>query len=339
MDTRDKTQMCQFNNFNDEPVNKATEKKCQFCVMASANGAKFCPQCGCQLVVQNNTEDVCNQESNSVAEVATNKEVADVPQTQSEQKSSAVTVKPQVISEKPFQCSCGQSLPTGAKFCFQCGKELGKSLLNYRLISRGRGKADVVTKMTSDVLTIGKNDGCDLIIADDALYVTTFIQSSDSVNTKLYKFVSTTSALVKAADTKATEGYSLFSQEKYSEAKSTFEVAQEIYVEANNEEKAVEMQGMIDTCTEYITREESSSPPTTSVGNYSLIIYAIFLLIVTLMITHIYRMSTRIKALEKKEEKTVSSVLTCPVCKHEIEEHWAACPHCGTILKDDTQIY
>ena len=45
---------------------------------------------------------------------------------------------------------------------------------------------------------------------------------------------------------------------------------------------------------------------------------------------------------EKKEEKTESKIskgLTCPLCKNEIRKEWAACPHCGTRLKDDTQIY
>jgi hypothetical protein len=167
MDKRDESHVCSLNTSNSEPVNQPTEKKCQVCVLASTNGARFCTQCGRQLVEQENTEDVCTQKINSDAEVVMNKEVVDAPQVQSEQKSPDVSVKAQVVCEKPLRCSCGQDLPPEAKFCYRCGKELGKSLPNYRLILRSRGKADVIAKMPFDALTIGKNGDCDLIIADD----------------------------------------------------------------------------------------------------------------------------------------------------------------------------
>ncbi len=96
-----------------------------------------------------------------------------------------------------------------------------------------------------------------LVLADNALYVTTYIENSSSMNGKLCKFVSTTPPLVDA-DNRAAGGYNLFSQEKYSEAKSEFEKAQRIYVEANDKEKAAEMHGMINKCNEYITGEETS---------------------------------------------------------------------------------
>jgi len=86
-----------------------------------------------------------------------------------------------------------------------------------------------------------------IIIADNALYV--------ALNSKLYKFISATSTLIEVADTKTTEGYMLFSQGKYSEARSQFEVAEKTYVEIDNKEKAAEMQRMIDKCNDYITRD------------------------------------------------------------------------------------
>ena len=167
MDKRDESQICSFNAPNNEPPNQVTKMKCQFCVLASSNGAKFCPQCGCHLEDQENADEINKQEANSNTEIAMKKETAELLQVQSEQKSPAVSVKPQVVCEKPLRCSCGQDLPPEAKFCYQCGKELSKTLPNYRLILRSRGKADIIAKMSSDALTIGKNCDCDLIIADD----------------------------------------------------------------------------------------------------------------------------------------------------------------------------
>lgn len=167
MDKRDEYHICSFNTSKSESVDQLAEKKCQFCAPASSNGAKFCPQCGHNLLEQKHADDICRKEIGSDPEIATKKQTVDLPQVQSEQKSPDVSVKPQVVYEKPLRCSCGQDLPPDAKFCFKCGKKLGKSLPNYRLILRGRGKADVIAKMPSDALTIGKNGDCDLIIPDD----------------------------------------------------------------------------------------------------------------------------------------------------------------------------
>jgi len=45
---------------------------------------------------------------------------------------------------------------------------------------------------------------------------------------------------------------------------------------------------------------------------------------------------------QKTELRTIklkSEVLTCPLCKNEIQEDWIACPYCAVRLKDDTRIY
>ncbi len=42
---------------------------------------------------------------------------------------------------------------------------------------------------------------------------------------------------------------------------------------------------------------------------------------------------------EEITEKTEIKKIICPFCKNEIDANWVSCPHCGTKLADDTQIY
>jgi len=45
------------------------------------------------------------------------------------------------------------------------------------------------------------------------------------------------------------------------------------------------------------------------------------------------------KVRKRGKRPETAKTLICPLCKNEIQEDWAACPHCGTKLKDDTRIY
>ena len=75
--------------------------------------------------------------------------------------------------------------------------------------------------------------------------------------------------------------------------------------------------------------------------DYSSIINVVLLSAVIILIVLLYQRSTRAKTKEKEEKTELkrSKTSVCPMCKNEIQEDWAACPHCGTRLKDDTRIY
>lgn len=102
---------------------------------------------------------------------------------------------------------------------------------------------------------------------------------------------------------------------------------------------------------DYIIKKNSSkcgyNEPTvlpstpTFTNNYSFILNVILILAVIILIVLFYQKSIKTKTTEKKEKKESKHPKTsvCPVCGNKIEKGWTACPHCGTKLRDDTQIY
>jgi len=152
---------------------ESTPEPCPVCDTALDSGASFCPQCGRKLVQINASSESANSAGESTDKKA--------PTPQPGQNGSAEPVNNAALpdSKEPAapeksepslqscQCSCGQSLPADAQFCYQCGGRVGQPVSPYRILCKGKGNTDTVINITGQEFKIGKSADCDLPIADD----------------------------------------------------------------------------------------------------------------------------------------------------------------------------
>ena len=152
---------------------ESTPEPCPVCETALDSGASFCPQCGRKLV-----QAGAATESAIPAGESTGKKVPASQPGQngsarpvqepdsSDSKEPAAPAKPEQ-SPQPCQCSCGQSLPAEAQFCYQCGGRVGQPAATYRILCTGKANCDMVVNITGQEFKIGKSADCEMVIGDD----------------------------------------------------------------------------------------------------------------------------------------------------------------------------
>ena len=152
---------------------ESTPEPCPVCHTALNAGANFCPQCGRKLVQIN-----AAAESAIPTKESTDKKVStpqpdqngsavplqEVDSSDTEEAAASAKLEPLPQS---CQCSCGQNLPAGAQFCYQCGARVGQSVVKYRILCTGKGNSDTVINITGQEFKIGKSADCEMAIADD----------------------------------------------------------------------------------------------------------------------------------------------------------------------------
>ncbi len=131
---------------------------------------------------------------------------------------------------------------------------------------------------------------------------------------------------------------------KYEEARSLFESTKDKYSELGDTDQFENCQEWINECNDQI------SNLTTKIKTETYLTIGAMVAVVVVGGAIISLRKRKAQDITVKKEKTPKpqtleetqpkpQVLTCPLCKNEIQEDWALCPHCGVRLKDDTRIY
>lgn len=138
-----------------------TSEPCPICSTALAAGAKFCSQCGRELVQDKETD------SEQVTAPVKKTSSDDASIQKDEQDVSLKPVQSPESTQKSSMCTCGQSLPAEAQFCYRCGNSIDLKVSQYMILCRGKDNKDTVMHITEQELRIGKSADCDLAIPDD----------------------------------------------------------------------------------------------------------------------------------------------------------------------------
>ncbi len=146
------------------------------------------------------------------------------------------------VKNMVYICGCSLTVKSPAKPLVYGNRtttteeKKGKDIVVLAAAEYGKGR----------VLAMGDTDF--LCSSNTPGYDTDYLFLEDNKTLVLNMFEWAASPENDGGDDTANEGYELFSQRKYSEAKSKFEEALEGYLEANNSQKAADMRKMIDRC-------------------------------------------------------------------------------------------
>ncbi len=138
------------------PDDSASEApSCASCDTARSAGAKFCPQCGRDLMTPTPPATV-NQLSCPVNE-------------SSPLEGAGSSHGACVEALQPPKCACGRPLPDDASYCPGCGVAFGIQPDSGTWLKRvGAQGMDGVIPFVGEQLIIGKDSDCDVVIADDS---------------------------------------------------------------------------------------------------------------------------------------------------------------------------
>jgi hypothetical protein len=139
-----------------------TPPGCPACAIAQQNGARFCPQCGQTLSIPSTEPSAITiqpPQSNPILP----------PPLPIPPVNPVATLESKNIPQSgpTILCSCGQSLPAQARFCYGCGHAIAAPTPKpaYRLISKGN--KPMALDLTSLPIILGKSPDCQVCIADD----------------------------------------------------------------------------------------------------------------------------------------------------------------------------
>lgn len=133
---------------------------CTECGTASPAGAKFCSECGEPV-----GGAVKPPKTAAVPEPAVGPESQPARPIQPPARPARPAVS--LPAAAPAVCHCGRALPSDASFCPRCGVRVGETVKRFFLVEltpEGNGARHEVLQ---DGLIIGKDPGCDVVIAGD----------------------------------------------------------------------------------------------------------------------------------------------------------------------------
>jgi len=138
-------------------------------------------------------------------------------------------------------------------------------------------------------------------------------------------------------------------REKYEEAREKFETAKNEFEKVGDQIQTTNCQNWFDECNNRIGSIDARIKAKAKMKAY-LTIGAIAVLVVGaggVAVRHRKKKDQDVTIQKERvpepqileDTQPKPQVLTCPLCKNEIQEDWALCPYCGVRLKEDTQIY
>ncbi len=151
----------------------AEAQLCQACTVAMAAGASFCPQCGGDLR-KNESKAPAIQAASPAGIPADPGPTPPTPIKElvkavvESQPSTETTPSEKTVDEsEPAKCNCGKTLPQDARYCPNCGVQVGQKTPRYGLRHLSGANGGQFVAIGDEELTIGTSDDCNLVIAND----------------------------------------------------------------------------------------------------------------------------------------------------------------------------
>ena len=157
---------------------EASNDPCPSCDLAKTAGAKFCPQCGANLTSLGETvaspPPACVGAGPACSDSATPEAAVSEHRIETKQTGPPVLGNAQaasvtsIVPSPPRACPCGRPIAEDAAFCAGCGVALTEEAkTGLRLTCVDQQQRSSSRPIGSEPVVIGKDEACDVVIADD----------------------------------------------------------------------------------------------------------------------------------------------------------------------------